>query len=201
MAGIQASLKAEPDLEVVCVDPYAPMAGQRLNELHPAAIAFDLTSPSLGLDVTLLRKQPGLLLIGVGPSSDELLVLSGRQARAVTTTDLVQVIEAWPGSTRQLPLWQAHLDRLSQLVSARVAMLRARPHRQKLALALSAITVCVLLALVVWLAAPPANAPLSGAALGGLAPEVGLAFVGGILLGVLLLGLGLSWWKSRRNAK
>ena len=92
MAGIQASLKAEPDLEVVCVNPYAPMAGQRLNELHPAAIAFDLTDPSLGLDVTLLREQPGLLLIGVDPSSDELLVLSSRPAQALSASDLVSVI-------------------------------------------------------------------------------------------------------------
>ena len=92
MAGIQASLKVEPDLEVVCVDPHAPMAGQRLNELHPAAIAFDLTDPSLGLDVTLLREQPSLLLIGVDPSSDELLVLSSHPSQALSASDLVNVI-------------------------------------------------------------------------------------------------------------
>jgi hypothetical protein len=92
MAGMQASLKAEPDLEVLCVDPHAPTAGQRLNELHPAVIAFDLTDPSLGLDVTLLREQPGLLLIGVDPSSDELLVLSCRPAQALCVADLVNVI-------------------------------------------------------------------------------------------------------------
>ena len=92
MAGMQVSLKADPDLEVVCVDPHAPTAGQRLNELHPAAIVFDLTDPSLGLDVTLLREQPGLLLIGVDPSSDELLVLSSRPAQALSASDLVSVI-------------------------------------------------------------------------------------------------------------
>ena len=201
LAGMGASLKTYPGIELICLAAQPPAEVRQLWALRPAVVILDLGAVPPDLPVSLLGEQPELLLIGMDAAGDKLLVLSGRQARAVTTADLVQVIEAWPGSTRQLPLWQAHLDRLSQLVSARVAMLRARPRRQKLALALSAITVCALLALVVWLAAPPANAPLSGTALGGLAPEVGLAFAGGILLGFLLLGLGLRWYGSWRNTK
>jgi hypothetical protein len=92
MAGIAASLNAARDLEVLIVDPHPPLARQRLNELNPAAIAFDLTDPSPGLDLTLLRERPGMLLVGVDPSSDDLLVLSCQPVQALTMDDLIEVI-------------------------------------------------------------------------------------------------------------
>lgn len=92
IAGIAASLQAESGVEVVSLDPCSPITGQSLLELNPAAIAFDLTDPDPGLDVALLRERPGLLLIGVDPNSDELMVLSSRSARALSVADLVEVI-------------------------------------------------------------------------------------------------------------
>ncbi len=92
MAGIAVSLYANQSLEVVCVDPHSPTARQSLSELNPAAIAFDLTDPSASLDAALLHEQPGLLLIGVDPSSNELLILSGRPQQAMSVSDLVAVI-------------------------------------------------------------------------------------------------------------
>lgn len=92
MAGIAASLTAEAGLEVVCVAPASPTARPRLDELHPVVIVFDLSDPSLDLDITLLRERPGLLLIGVDPNSDEVLVLSSRSAQALSVADLVDVI-------------------------------------------------------------------------------------------------------------
>ncbi len=93
MAGIAVSLKADPSLEVVYVDPHAPNARQSLSELSPAAIAFDLIDPPASLDVALLHEQPGLLLIGVDPNSNELLVLSSQQKQAVAVADLLKVIQ------------------------------------------------------------------------------------------------------------
>ncbi len=92
LAGIAVSLKADQSLEVVCVDPHDPMARQSLSELSPAAIAFDLTDPPSSLDAALMYKQPSLLLIGVDPSSNELLILSGRPQQAMSVSDLVAVI-------------------------------------------------------------------------------------------------------------
>ena len=92
MAGIAASLKAEIALEVVCVNPQSPTARQRLNELDPAVIVFDLSNPPQNLDVTLLRERPEFVWIGVHPSSDKMLVLSGRQEQSLSVADLVQVI-------------------------------------------------------------------------------------------------------------
>ncbi|MGE5141192.1 MAG: hypothetical protein ACM3JD_17115 [Rudaea sp.] len=92
MAGIVASLKADPTLEVLCVNLDSSGARQSLDEDGVAAIVFDLIDPSLRLDVSLLRDRPGLLLIGVDPSSDEMLVLSSQPAQARSMADLVSVI-------------------------------------------------------------------------------------------------------------
>ena len=93
MAGVAASLKADQSLEVVCIDPRSPTARQSLSELNPAAIAFDLSDPSTSVDLTLLRQKPGVLLIGVDPASDEILVLSGSPQQALSVSDLVHVIQ------------------------------------------------------------------------------------------------------------
>jgi hypothetical protein len=93
MASIAASLKGDADLEVIRIDSRSPTFQERLNELHPAVIAFDLSDPSSSVDASLLRERPGLLLVGVDPASDELLVLSSQRTRAYTTKDLLQLIQ------------------------------------------------------------------------------------------------------------
>jgi hypothetical protein len=92
MAGIVASLKADTTLEVLCVDLNSPSARQSLDENDLAAIVFDLSDRPLRLDVTLLRDRPGLLLIGVDPSRNELLILSSHPAPALSVADLVSLI-------------------------------------------------------------------------------------------------------------
>ncbi len=92
MAGIVASLKADSTLELVCASLDSPNARQTLDENDLAAIIFDLCDPPQLLDVTLLRDRPGLLLIGVDPSRDEMLVLSSQPAQALSMADLVSVI-------------------------------------------------------------------------------------------------------------
>jgi len=92
MAGIVASLKADTTLEVLCVNLDSPNARQSLDENDVVAIVFDLSDPPLLLDVTLLRDRPGLLLIGVDPSRDEMLVLSSHPEQALSMADLVSVI-------------------------------------------------------------------------------------------------------------
>lgn len=92
MAGIVASLKVDTTLEVLCVNLDSPEARQSLDENDLAAIVFDLSDPPLGLDLTLLRDRPCLLLIGVDPSRDEMLVLSSHPEQALGVVDLVKVI-------------------------------------------------------------------------------------------------------------
>ena len=42
--------------------------------------------------IALLRERPGLMLIGVDPDSDRLLLLSGHAEQVLSVADLVQVI-------------------------------------------------------------------------------------------------------------
>jgi hypothetical protein len=92
MAGIVASLKVDTTLEVLWVNLDSHDARQSLDKNDLAAIIFDLSDPPLRLDITLLRDQPGMLLIGVDLSREEMLVLSCHPAQALSMADLVSVI-------------------------------------------------------------------------------------------------------------
>jgi hypothetical protein len=92
MAGIAAGLKAEPGLEVICVDPRLPGAAETVRQLKPAVIAFDASGTEPNLEVILMFRRRGLLLIGADPNSDELLVLSRHCPQALSVADLVSVI-------------------------------------------------------------------------------------------------------------
>lgn len=92
MAGIATSLKVDSTLQILCVSPDSPKVPQNLDENDLAAIIFDLTDPSLKLNVAVLRNRPGLLLIGVDPNNDEILVLSSRPVQALSMADLTNVI-------------------------------------------------------------------------------------------------------------
>jgi len=101
MAGIAASLQADAGLDVVRLNRLGPTSQPSLDELNPAVIAFDLSDPPSGVDVALLCERPGLLLIGVDPGSDELVIVSSRQRRAVAVADLLRVIHQGEMETRR----------------------------------------------------------------------------------------------------
>jgi hypothetical protein len=86
-----ASLDAYPDLEVVSISPPFPSA-QELSSLAPDVILFDMETPRPEAAFALLGTCPGLLLIGVDPSTNQVLVWSGRQFRELSTQDLVRVM-------------------------------------------------------------------------------------------------------------
>ena len=92
MAGVAVSLKADSHLEAMWVDPHSPNCRQYLSEHNPAAIVYDLNDPPPDVDIKLLREQPGVLLIGVDPDSNDMLVLSSRSQQALSMSDLVSTI-------------------------------------------------------------------------------------------------------------
>ncbi len=92
MGGIVASLKVDPSLDVLRLNLDSIDACQSLIENDLTAIVFDLSDPPVRLDISLLRYQPFLLLIGVDPTRDEMLVLSSHPAQALCVADLVSVI-------------------------------------------------------------------------------------------------------------
>jgi hypothetical protein len=92
LAGIGACLKQGEGLDVFDIDPSNPDARQHIEELNPEVIIFDLSDPPNDLDLALLRNKPGLLLLGVDASSDEVFVLKGLHNRVVTANELSMLI-------------------------------------------------------------------------------------------------------------
>jgi hypothetical protein len=92
LAGITASLKLDANLDVRWVDPHQCTAREVLAEYIPETIIYDLTDPPTDLDLVLLGDRPGTLLIGVDPSSNEVLMVTGQRSRVVTAGALAALV-------------------------------------------------------------------------------------------------------------
>lgn len=91
LEGIGVSLKLDGNLDVIVIEP-----GEQkyLEDLKPEVVLFDLADPPEELNLALLRKQPGVLLIGVEPCSDEVLVLTGKRSKVVSVCELVNLVSS-----------------------------------------------------------------------------------------------------------
>ena len=92
LAGIRADLKGRTWLQLVTVEPGSPDALRRIRELNPAVVLVDLAAAQPDVAISVLRDRPEIILIGVDPSSDKMLVLYSRQEQPLSAADLVQMI-------------------------------------------------------------------------------------------------------------
>ncbi len=92
LTGIAANLSQCPGLAVTSTDADDPGPQQDLAALNPDVIIFDAESAHPQPALSWLSQCPHLSLIGVGPSSDQMLLWSGQHSRAVTMKDLIDVI-------------------------------------------------------------------------------------------------------------
>ncbi len=92
LAGIKAQLEQVPALELIELEAAQTEVVDRMRLCRPQAVLFDLAMGYPDFAVPLLHEQPGLLLIGVDPDSNELLILSSQQERAMAVADLLKVI-------------------------------------------------------------------------------------------------------------
>ena len=90
LGAVQASLWRHPQVEVITLAPSATM--QELAAAAPDVILFDVAAGCSGPAFSLLHDRPELLLVGVDPSSDELLVLSSQSSQVLSVADLINVI-------------------------------------------------------------------------------------------------------------
>ena len=88
---VGATLRSRPDLEIVILEPPLPER-QGLEELSPDVIIFDLEAAHPEAALSLLQERPRLLLIGIDPATDQMLLWSGEHSRALSMLDLVQAI-------------------------------------------------------------------------------------------------------------
>ncbi|MCJ7738446.1 MAG: hypothetical protein MUQ10_14240 [Anaerolineae bacterium] len=93
LAGIRTGLARDTALDLVAIEDGHTGVTDVIRACHPRAVFFDLAVGQPEFAVTLLRDEPGLLLIGVDPSSNEILILSGRPKQALTLSDLLNVID------------------------------------------------------------------------------------------------------------
>ncbi len=91
LGSIGASLSHHPGFEIL---PLAvpPQDVKALRSLRPDVILYDVEASRPEAAVSLLETCPDLLLIGVSPDSNRIMLWSGRQLRQVSTQDLVSVI-------------------------------------------------------------------------------------------------------------
>ncbi len=111
LAGLETDLRSRGQLEVVAIAAQGGDEVARICACDPDSVVFDLAEAPPDFAISLLRERPELLLIGVDPSSDHLVVLSGRQAPAVTTTDLIRAIRghrAGPRRRRRSRAYEPH---------------------------------------------------------------------------------------------
>lgn len=92
LAGIKAELERATTLELLTIESGRQDALELTCRRQPRAVLFDLGTGPLDFVVSLLRGQPGVLLIGVDPSSNEMLVVWSRSTQARNMHDLVQLI-------------------------------------------------------------------------------------------------------------
>jgi len=93
LAGIKAQLEHSAEIELITMEASPADAADQVRVCQPQVVLFDLSVGYPDFAVALLHEQPGLLLIGVDPNSDELLVLSSRPQQALSMSDLVHVIQ------------------------------------------------------------------------------------------------------------
>ncbi len=94
LAGVGQSLKNCPRLQVIHLDAPPATINQELDAVSPNVVILDLGAVESVFAFALLHRRPDLLLIGLDPGGDRLLILSGEHARALSTADLVRLIES-----------------------------------------------------------------------------------------------------------
>jgi hypothetical protein len=88
---VAASLARYPDLEIIALS--APLPGvEDLGALAPDVILFDVDVGRPEAAFALLKNYPNLLLIGVNPENEQLLLWSSEQGSVLSTDDIVQAI-------------------------------------------------------------------------------------------------------------
>ncbi|MBI3943796.1 MAG: hypothetical protein HY326_12340 [Chloroflexi bacterium] len=100
VAGVEASLRNRPGLNMTRVDVPIPDAENSLTTLHPDVIIFDNSDDKLAtlLGMTrLFKENPGVLVIGLDLNGNEVMVVTRQQRLAMNVEDVVEAIRQGVG--------------------------------------------------------------------------------------------------------
>lgn len=98
IAGLEASLKDKPGLDVVRIEAPLLYVAERVKALRPDVVIFDINTVNPDHALPLLREHPGLALIGLDVNSNKVIVFSSQPYQTLTADDLVQVIQMSGGA-------------------------------------------------------------------------------------------------------
>ena len=93
ISGLDASLSAVSGLEIRRVEGCGGDTLARVQSCAPDVVVIALGPASGDLVLALLRDLSGIILIGLDPESDRLLVLSAQQPVALGAADLIGIIQ------------------------------------------------------------------------------------------------------------
>lgn len=104
LASMRASLERSARFRILSVDADLPGADERFSAIRADVIVFDLALQRPDSAVALCKAQPQVLLIGVDPAADHVLMFSGQAWHELTPDELVNVIERHePGAPKEGP--------------------------------------------------------------------------------------------------
>ena len=92
ISGLQASLKAAPELELQVVDAQPELVRERLATWQPEVLILEAGLLRDAFSLSLLHDFPRLRLIGIEMEDNRLLVFSGSSCQEPTPETLLQVI-------------------------------------------------------------------------------------------------------------
>ena len=90
LGAVGATLKQDSRLEIISLA--SPLTTQQLASLAPDVILFDVDGARPDAALASLKARPRLVLIGIDPSTDQMLLWSGHHSRALTMEDLADAI-------------------------------------------------------------------------------------------------------------
>ena len=92
--GVAAGLAGRQVPEMVRIATFNGDIAERLKALEPDLIVFELDAPRSSSIFSLLRQQPGIMLLGLDLDYNQVIVLNSHQHITSTMNDLYQLVQA-----------------------------------------------------------------------------------------------------------
>lgn len=103
MDGVAVSLADRKMLGTIRMDSDVADIRECLEALQPDLIIFELDAPQSPSILSLLREQPGILLIGLDLACSRAIVLNSRQQMTRTMSELCLMVQAEADQKAHLP--------------------------------------------------------------------------------------------------
>lgn len=103
MDGVAASLAGKEMLGTVRMNSHVKDIREHLETLQPDLVIFELDEPESPFLFSLLREQPGILLIGLDLACSRAIVLNSRQQMTRTMSELCLMVQAEAVQKARLP--------------------------------------------------------------------------------------------------